>query len=430
MRQGLSTSRLPLLALAGMLLVPTLAAGLVPLEEANQKAGLTAQLAGGFASEELEVQPSLETQPRGSAKALSDPALQRFFAFQSSAWEVRWDTRSGRPNLIEGAGIPLLPGRGNKLALADLKLAHAEGPDLKDVEARLRAFLDEVPELLNVSGFDLRLDAGSTANVGEEKQLWFMELQQFHRGVPVEGAKVYFRINNGNIVQFGAERVAEVRTSTVPRIDRAAALAAAVQALGFQPADLQEILDPGTLKLVPALTAGERPAETYKGAPGRGYRHLLVWEVAFRRAGDPATWQAKVDARTGRLLSLLDGNDYATAQVTGGIYPVTNTDPEEVRPLPFVNIANGAAKVSNVDGNYVYSGGTATITLAGKYVRIADQCGQISKSDGASGNIDLGTGGGTGQGDRRGGGRHLRLPRDPGLLHRPELPARHHLPQL
>jgi hypothetical protein len=396
MRQGLFTSKLPLLALSGILLVPALASGLVPLEaENNRKAGLTAQLAGGFASEELEVQPSLETRPRGSAKALSDPSLQRFFAFQSSAWEVRWDTRSGRPNLIEGAGIPLLPGHGNKLALADLELAHVDGPDLKDVETRVRAFLDEVPELLNVSGFDLRLDPGSTVNVGEERQLWFVELQQFHRGVPVEGAKVYFRVNNGNIVQFGAERVAEVRTSTVPKIDRAAALATAVQALGFQAADLEELLDPGTLKLVPALTAGERPAETYKGAPGRGYRHLLVWEVAFRRAGDAATWQAKVDARTGRLLSLVDGNDYATAQVTGGIYPVTNTDPEEVRPLPFVNVANGSAKVSNLAGNYIYSGGTATVTLAGKYVRIADQCGPISKSDGAAGNIDLGTGGGT-----------------------------------
>jgi hypothetical protein len=30
--------------------------------------------------------------------------------------------------------------------------------------------------------------------------------------VPVEGAKVYFRINHGNIVQFGSDKVAEVRT--------------------------------------------------------------------------------------------------------------------------------------------------------------------------------------------------------------------------
>src|SRR4051794_31398710 len=122
MRKGPFVSRFTLLALAGLLLVPALAAGLVPPEESNRQAGLTALLAGGFGAEELEVQPSLEIQPRGSRKTLLHPALQRFFAFQSDAWEVRWDTRSGRPNLIQGAGIPLLPGHGNRLALTDLKL--------------------------------------------------------------------------------------------------------------------------------------------------------------------------------------------------------------------------------------------------------------------------------------------------------------------
>jgi trimeric autotransporter adhesin len=390
MRKGPSTPRLYLLALSGVLLLPSRSAGLVPLDEDNRKAGLTALVAGGFGSEELEVQPSLEVEPRGSSKALGHPALQRFFAFQSDAWEVRWDTRSDRPNLIQGAGIPLLPGKGNRL-----KLAHEGGPDLKEVETRVRAFLADFPELLNVSGFDLRLDPASTVNVGEEKQIWLVELQQFHHGISVEGAKVFFRVNNGNIVQLGTERIAEVRTSATPRIDRAAALATAVQALGFRVEDLGEVVDPGTLKFVPALTAGEHPAETYEGARGQGYRHYLVWEVEFRRAGDPATWQAKVDARTGRLLSLVDGNDYATAQVTGGIYPVTNSDPEVVRSLPFINVTNGSAKVADASGEYSYSGGLAMTNLSGKYIKIADQCGPVSKSDREPGNIMLGTSGGT-----------------------------------
>ena len=71
MRQGSSTSRLCLLALSGILLLPSLAAGFAPLDEENRKAGLTALLAGGFGSEELEVQPSLEVEPRGSRKALA-----------------------------------------------------------------------------------------------------------------------------------------------------------------------------------------------------------------------------------------------------------------------------------------------------------------------------------------------------------------------
>ena len=386
--------KFPLLAVTS-LLIPTIAAAIVPPQPTNRQAGLTAQLAGAFGLPDLEVQPSLETHARGSRKALDNPALQRFFAFQSDDWEVRWDTRSDRPNLIQGVGIPLLPGRGNKLAVADLKLAHPGAPDVADVEARLRGFLADFPELLNVGGLDLRLDPASTVNVGDQKQIWFVEFQQFHRGVPVDGAKVYFRINNGNIVQLGAEKIAEVRTSPRPKIDRAAAIAAVVQALGFQVNEIQELVEPGTLKLLPALTAGEQPAEKYQGAPGRGYRHLLVWEVAFRRAGDPATWEAKVDAKTGRILSIRDRNDYVAAQVSGGIYPVTNTDPEVVRGLPFANVTNGTAKVADSAGNYDYSGGTSTVTLNGKYIKMADTCGALSLADSSTGNIAFGTSGGT-----------------------------------
>jgi hypothetical protein len=379
-----------LVALAAML-VPSLAAAFVAPQDNEARHSLA--MAGSFGDPSLEVQPSLDVQTRGSRKALENPSLQRFFAFQSDEWEVRWDSRNDRPNLIQGVGIPLLPGRGNKLAVSDLKLAHPGAPEVGDIEARLRGFLADFPELLNVGAFDLRLDPASTVNVGDKKQLWFVEFQQFHRSVPVEGAKVYFRINNGNIVQFGAEKIAEVHTSPRPRIDRAAAIAAVVQALGFRVDDLSEILEPGKLKLLPALTAGEQPAEKYQGAPGRGYRHLLAWEVSFRRAGDPATWQARVDAKTGKVLSVVDLNDYA--QVTGGIYPVTNSDPEVVRGLPFANVTNSTVKVTDAAGNYTYSGGTATVTLNGKYIKMADTCGSISKADSSTGNVAFGTSAGT-----------------------------------
>ncbi len=68
--------------------------------------------------------------------------------------------------------------------------------------------------------------------------------QQFHRGVPVEGANVFFRINNGNIVQFGADRVADVRTNPTPKIDRVAALASILRAVNFRVAEIEEIPTP------------------------------------------------------------------------------------------------------------------------------------------------------------------------------------------
>jgi Zn-dependent metalloprotease len=393
MRKHSSASKFLLLTLMTALLAPALAFGLVAPQDSEGQARLAAIMTGGFSLADLEVQPSVEIVERGSAKALENPALDRFFAFNSTDWEVRWDSRSDRPNVIEGSGIPVLPGRGNKLRLSDLKLAHEGGPGVKDVEARLRSFLADFPEVLKVGHLDLRLDPASTVNVGDEKQLWFVEFQQLHRGVPVEGAKVYFRINNGNIVQFGTEKVADVRLNPTPRIDRVAALASVLQIAGFKARELAEVPNPGTLKIVPALPAGERPAEKFAGAPGRGYRHLLVWEVEFRRTGDPITYQAKVDAKTGKVLELLDKNYYAT--VTGGIYPTTNTDPESVRGLPFVNVTNGATSVADSAGNYTYGGGTATTTLNGRYIKMVDTCGAISLSDSSTGNLNFGSGGGT-----------------------------------
>jgi trimeric autotransporter adhesin len=264
---------------------------------------------------------------------------------------------------------------------------------MRAARAWLRAFMDDFPELLNVGNVDLRFSAEGSVEVDAEHQTWFVEFQQHHRGVPVEGATVFFRVNNGNIVQLGTDRVAEVRTSPVAKIDRAAAIAAALKPLGFRVSEIEEVRNPGTLKFVPVLTAGERPAEKFEGVAGLGYRHLLVWEVEIRRAGDTHVWQAQVNAKNGNLVSLIDRTYYA--QVTGGVYPTTNTDPETVVPFSFANVTNGGAKVTDAAGNYTYSGGAATSTLNGKYFKMVDTCGAISLSDSSTGNLAFGTGGGT-----------------------------------
>lgn len=379
----MKTSRLFVVPLAAALLVPTLAFAIEPPQ------GPAPAFARQFSMPELEVRPSLVIHARGSRQATQIPSLQRFFGHHSDQWEVRWDDRGNRPNLIEGAGIPLLPGRGNKITKPTVDVRGT------DVETAVRKFLVEFPEVLNVGGLDLRLDTKSTVNVGKDKQIWLVELQQFHNGVPVEGANVFFRINHGNIVQLGAEKVAPVQVSTTPQIDNVGALAAVLEITGFSAGELSEIPQPGRLKIVPALSLGEKPAERFTGVRGRGYRHLLVWEVAFRRVGDDVTYQALVDARTGKVLQIVDLNSYVTAQVSGGIYPKSNLDAEVVRPFPFTNVTNGAAKVTDASGNYDYTGGAATATLNGRYIKITDNCGAISKADSTTGNIAFGTSGGT-----------------------------------
>jgi trimeric autotransporter adhesin len=100
-----------------------------------------------------------------------------------------------------------------------------------------------------------------------------------------------------------------------------------------------------------------------------------------------------VDAHGGDVLRLQDLN--RTAVVQGGIYPVTNTDTEVLRPFPFANVTNGSVKVTDGNGVYSYGSGTATVTLNGRYIRMNDACGAISLSAGAPGNINFGTSGGT-----------------------------------
>ena len=375
--------------------IPSLSFAIVPQEESSEEslARLEAMIfSRDITTPELEAQPSLVTIRQATAGAARGE-LRRFLSENSSQWEIRWDTRSDRPHLVQGAGVAMLPGRGNTLTRSRVGLA-ADGPvRVSDVERVVRAFMADYPEMFNVDQASLRLNPGSTVNVGEKGEIWLVEFQQFHKGVPVEGATAFFRINNGNLIQFGTDKIADVRISTTPRVSREGAFAAVLQAIGSGVSEISEIVNAGQLKILPMLTAGERPAEAWRGAAGAGYRHALVWEVAFRRTGDPATFQAWVDARSGKLLQLVDLNRYA--QVTGGIYPTTNTDPQTIVGFPFTNVTNGSAKITDAAGNYTYSGGAATATLNGRYIKITDNCGAISLSDSSTGNLAFGTSGGT-----------------------------------
>src|SRR5215212_11412365 len=377
-----------------VVLVPSLSFAIVRQGESSEEslARLEAMIfSREIGSPELDAQPSLVTIRQAAGQSRGE--LQRFLALNSAQWEIRWDTRSDRPNLVQGAGVALLPGRGNTLTRSLAGLS-AEGPvRMSDVERIVRRFMAEYPEMFKVAQEELRLDPKSTVNVGEESQIWLVELQQVHKGVPVEGATAFFRINNGNLIQFGTDKIADVRISTTPRLSREEAFAAALKAIGAGVSDMAEVVNAGQLKILPMLTAGERPAETYRGVAGSGYRHALAWELAFRRGDDPTTFQAWVDARSGKILQLVDLNRYA--QVTGGVFPTTNTDPETVVGFPFTNVTNGTAKVTDAAGNYTYGGGTATATLNGRYIKIADNCGAISKADSSTGNLPFGTSGGT-----------------------------------
>lgn len=345
---------------------------------------------------ELQVEPSFDP-PQDLARLAGSRAdvgqfLQRF----PGAWTATWDRRNDRPNLIQGSGIALIPGRGNHLTRAGLGLGADATIDLATVETLLRGFIDENDDLLRTRGLELRLNSEASIPYGEGASHWFIEFAQYANGVRVEGANLFFRLSHGNIVQFGEEKIAPVLTDTRPSIRLKDAFQAAWRELAFSPdVRVRETLENGELVLLPAAPRGEQPGMRFNGVAGTGYEHRLAWRFVFRVSNSPSTLEVLFDAHEGHIIGLRDLTVNAQATVTAGIYPTTNSDPETIVPMPFLAVNNGATQVTDANGHYDYSGGTASSSLNGAYFQMADNCGSISASDSTDGNIVFGTSGGT-----------------------------------
>ncbi|MCP4247880.1 MAG: hypothetical protein GY778_12600, partial [bacterium] len=334
----------------------------------------------------LAVEPALEIWQPGSLKAMGRFEMQDFFAKHSDHCKFNWDLRSDRPELISGVGIAMFPGKGNDLGFKKAGVKLGQDMRLKDVGPLLRSFIDEQASLLRISNDQLRLDGQRSLAYGEDKYLWMVEFQQMHQGVPVEGAHVFFRINHGNLVQFGARLIADVHLDTRPSLSEDEAWALASSAIGLAPGDIKVMNRGGELKIFPAMGADEERGVPYKGLAGGGYQHRLGWELNYLGAGDHH-YRVIVDAHRGEILQFLDETRFATVQ--GDIYPVTNTDPLVTVGFPSCSVTNSGTQITDANGNYTYSGGTATSTLSGRYFNMNDNCGSISLSDNTTGDLDF-----------------------------------------
>jgi len=188
----------------------------------------------------LDVRASLVRHPLGDSKALALPGVEQLFAEYSSSWEILWDERSDRPALISGVGIPIIPGRGNDLA-------GPSPPSVRELEPLLRRLMAAHPQLFDVGTCTFELREAGSGRVGRNGQLWFVELQQVCNGVPVEGAVVSFRINHGNLVQIGTERIGPVALSTEPSVTSDAALERTLETMGHTAGDVVEVRRRGAL---------------------------------------------------------------------------------------------------------------------------------------------------------------------------------------
>lgn len=142
-----------------------------------------------------EVGPS----DRGPAADLAS----RFRRRHPGRWVIRMDPGTGRPTLISGEGIPILPGRGNRLNSQSLGLA--EEVTLPDVERLGRAFLQQEEDLFLPSRGELRLNLHRSGGF-EDGRLWYLDFDWYVEDLLVEGARVFLRINHGNLFQMGTAR--------------------------------------------------------------------------------------------------------------------------------------------------------------------------------------------------------------------------------
>jgi hypothetical protein len=365
----------------GLITVSGMAGAIVP----KQNDGSLGSLA--FVSERL--QANAEPESVDDVRSITAGAVTSAwdnFRVEHGEWVASIDKRTGGLEIAEGQGVPFLPGRGNQLRTADIS-AHLGGKrtvDLATMESITRAFLPRVAGLLGVDPATLKLNTGRSGHPAEH--LWFIDFDVVRNGLPIDGARVVFRVNNGNLIQFGTENLPSPGvTAPQAKLDRKAALSLLADYIGgFSAADT--FVDGGSLHLLPVRIENAKFAEGY--APGKGRGLAATWQFVFRRAGDNATWRAQIDARSGEVLELRDINDYA--QVTGGAKVLgTSTN----LPMPFANLSSGG--FTNSAGVYTFGGGTVTSSLSGQYVGISDSCGTISKAADGSGNILFGTSTGT-----------------------------------
>jgi hypothetical protein len=321
-------------------------------------------------------------------------AWSAFDTDHGGGWRAIVDRRNGLINVVEGSGVPWVPGFGNTLSIADIA-THLRGraavaPETLDSLAK--GFLARYGALLGaVGGYRLVLNEGRSGEVGG--YLWFVDYDVYAGDLPIEGARVFFRVNNGNLIQFGAESLPRPGVG-VPKffLSRDQALSVVTKLIGELDQTTDALADPGSQHLLPVVPALSKHRDDF--TPGAGYEVMPIWEFILERKGVTGLWRARVDAENGDLVEFADLNRYANARITGGVYPISVIyNNETIMPMPFANYA--AAAYANSAGVYDWTGGVQTSTLNGNYVTIADNCGAISQASDASGNIGFGASSGT-----------------------------------
>ena len=313
--------------------------------------------ADGLADHRLREAPTIA--PASELVAPTEATLRgdqvrEFLSAQGGQWRFRFDRRTGRPDLVQGSGIALIPGAGNRLGAEALRgLPQPDGMvTLQTLEPLARGFIDRNETLLRPERGRLELDS-ELSSIREQGRLASLYFDWFVDGVPVEGAAVYLRLNSGNITQFGAVLVGPLDIETEPALSSEQALARLLEYSGDD--ELYRLVDEPELLIQPEDDGRD------------GLRFRLIWKVSYRVPDRTETWEGRLDARTGEVIGFRDSNRYGRA--VGGVYPRTVFEGNETRvPMPLAEVSvDGGTVTTDAAGSFIYGGGTATSTLGGHW---------------------------------------------------------------
>ncbi len=339
-----------------------------------------------------EVSPEVVPLAAARVSASIQSGWASFKDREGPDWDVYLDARSGAPILVQGQGIPLVPGGGNALA-------STQPVTLDSLASLLRGFVAKNASLLLADDKELALDAEGSGQITPD--LWQVVFAHHVAGVPVAGDRYVFYVGHGNLIAFGASRWSPVAAGAAARISRQEAFAFLSNHLRLDDGDQVDVYDLGTLVYVPTAAAGTG-LDSFDGAVGTGYQAVLAWRIALYVDGEPGALEGLVDAHSGAILSVRDLAQYA--RVKGGVFPVSDDGicpggcEQGSVPMPSANISIGTNnQTAGSMGLFSCTpgGSTAVTTLAGPYIRVADSCGAVSISTTCDSDLDLGTSEGT-----------------------------------
>ncbi|MEW5806202.1 MAG: hypothetical protein AB1756_02460 [Acidobacteriota bacterium] len=315
-----------------------------------------------------------------------------FKAAHGPGWKIYLDSRSGAPLLVEGQGIPWIPGTGNNLTSPTVVT-------LDYLEKTLREFMAKNVAIVLADVSELVLNRDASLQLTPE--VWQIVFNRVVNGNPVAGENYFFFIGHGNLVSFGATRWSKITTSPTPSLPSNVALQNLLKYMGLKEDEEIEYLNSGELLFLPVQSVGGAH-DWYTGIIGEGYSSALAWKFIIRVAGELGTWVGMVDSHSGAILALYDDNKYA--QVKGSVYPESDDQicpsgcAQPNYPMSYADLnVGGTPQTASDMGMFdcTPAGSTATTTLNGPYIYVHDNCGSISESVTCDDDLDMRTSDGT-----------------------------------